>query len=192
MKSSLIICGGFLFLFGLMSPVLWEYFYWYTPFTIGGFLFLEGVNLPVFSVLRKPRHFFAAWLTLIALATMIEIIGNTWIDAWDYPGFTTVQYIVEVLVIGYPFVGFFTLELFALLQRTVRPHTLQYATLPIAILFFSYLNEIPNTYVYEWRYTSAPLGSLFNVPVHITMLWFLLFVLLPFTYVFTNRTSPSS
>ena len=55
---------------------------------IGGFFLLEGINYQKgFSVLKNIKWFLRIWLIFIVIGTVIEIIGNLWLNLWDYPTF---------------------------------------------------------------------------------------------------------
>ena len=109
----------------------------------------------------------------------IEAVGDWWLNLWIYPRLARLAYVFHVLIIGYPFTGFFALELFAWLQSFSWVRKTQLAFLPVAAFLFAYLNEYPNTFAYEWRYANWPLGEFLNIPILVPFLWVaLLFVVL--------------
>lgn len=175
----LIPIGLIIFIFGLYLAFSKHSNVWYSVFVIGGFLFLEGINYPKgFSVLKNRKWFLRTWLIFIIIAVITEIIGNLWLNIWNYPAFNKLDYLVNVLIIGYPFIIFFGLEFFVLLQRIFTSRKSQIIILPISAFLFGYLNEYPNIFAYEWKYVNLPLGEFLGIPILISLLWFiLLFVL---------------
>ena len=177
----LILTGFILFLFGLYLAFFQHSDIWYSIFIIGGFLLLEGINFRKgFSVLKNPKWFLLTWLIFIGITTVVELIGNAWLNLWDYPTFNEFDYFIHVLIIGYAFTGFFGLEFFVLLQRYFPSKRAQIFILPIAAFFFGYLNEYPNIFAYEWKYINWPLGEFLGIPILVSFLWILLLVVILF------------
>src|SRR3989344_5627157 len=151
----LIPTGLIIFIFGLYLAFLRHSDIWYSVFVIGGFLLLEGINYPEgFSVLKNRKWFLRTWMIFIVIGVVTEIIGNLWLNLWDYPAFNKLDYLIHVLIIGYPFVIFFGLEFFALLQRIFTSRKARVIILTISTILFGYLNEYPNIFAYEWKYVN--------------------------------------
>lgn len=116
-----------------------------------------------------------------------KVVGNlSWTDTgnrscrrlWIYPYLSGLQYAFHVLLVGYPFTGFFALELFVWFQGFPSVRETQFVSLPVAAFIFAYLNEYPNTFAHEWKYVNWPIGEFLNVPILVPFLWVpLLFVL---------------
>jgi hypothetical protein len=148
---------------------------------MGGFLLLEGINYQKgFSVLKNKKWFLLTWLIFMALTIFVEIIGNLWLNLWDYPTFNTLDYLIHVIVIGYAFTGFFGLEFFVIVQRTFISKKAQLIVLPIAAFFFGYLNEYPNIFAYEWKYINWPFSEFLGIPILVSFLWLLLLIVILF------------
>ena len=185
--------GLILFVFGLGLAFFRHYDSWYSVFLTGGFLFLEGVNFPKgFSVLKNGGRFLPTWLIFIATAIAVEVVGNYWLNLWDYPTFDKLDYLIHVLIIGYPLACFFGLEFFVLLQRIFKSSRVQIAILPIAAFLFGYLNEYPNLFAYEWKYNNWPFGESLGIPILVALLWILLLVVLFFKKQFECTTKDGS
>ena len=107
-----IFLSSFYLVFFLSSKI------WYSFFVIGGFLFLEGFNSRKdFSILKDFKKFIFIWFVFALIGVLLEIIGNFYLDKWDYPNYSKLDYIIHVVLIGYPFVGFFAMELFVFLEK---------------------------------------------------------------------------
>jgi len=171
--------GLILFVFGLYLAFFQHSNIWYSFFVIGGFLLFEGINYQKgFSVLKNIKWFLQTWLIFIVIGTVIEIIGNLWLNLWDYPTFSRLNYLIHLFITGYVFTGFFGLEFFVLLQRIFPSRKLQIILLPISSFIFGYLNEYPNIFAYEWKYINWPFGEFLGIPILVSILWIiLLFVL---------------
>jgi len=180
--------GLILFVFGLYLAFFQHSNIWYSFFIIGGFLFLEGVNYPKgFSVLKNIKWFLQTWLIFIVIGVVIEIIGNLWLNLWDYPIFNKIDYLIHVLIIGYPFVSFFGLDFFILFQRIFISKRSQIIILPIFAFIFGYLNEYPNMFAYEWKYINWPFGEFLGIPITVSFLWITLLLVLLFKKPFEFR-----
>ena len=171
--------GLVLFVFGLYLAFFQHSNIWYSFFLIGGFFLVEGINYPYgFSVLKNRKLFLRTWLIFIVISIFIEIVGNYWLDLWDYPSFGKTEYLIHLLITGYVFTGFFGLEFFVLLQRIFTSKKSQIIILPIFAFLFGYLNEYPNIFAYEWKYINWPFGEFLGIPILVSFLWIiLLFVL---------------
>ena len=177
----LIPIGFAIFLFGLYLALFKHSDIWYSVFLIGGFLLLEGINFRKgFSVLKNIKWLLLTWLIFIGITIVVEVIGNTWLNLWNYPTFSKFDYFVHVLIIGYAFTGFFGLEFFVLLQRYFSSRKAQIIALPIAALLFGYLNEYPNIFAYEWKYINWPFGEFLGIPILVSLLWALLLIVILF------------
>lgn len=184
----LIPTGLIIFLFGLYLALFQHSDIWYSFFLIGGFLLLEGINFPRgFSVLKNPKWFLITWLIFIGITVVVELIGNSWLNLWDYPTFNKFDYFIHVLIIGYAFTGFFGLEFFVLLQNFFYSRAVQIILLPIAAFIFGYLNEYPNTFAYEWKYINWPFGEFLRIPIFVSLLWILLLTVILFKKPFEFR-----
>lgn len=184
----LVPVGLFLFAFGLYLAFFKHSDIWYSFFLIGGFLFLEGINYPKgFSILKNRKWFLQTWLIFIVIAVVIEIVGNLWLNLWDYPTFSKLNYLIHLLVTGYVFTGFFGLELFVLLQRIFTSRKSQIIILPISSFLFGYLNEYPNIFAYEWKYVNWPFGEFLGIPILVSFLWIILLFVLFFKKPFEFR-----
>lgn len=170
--SKISLFGLGLLLLGFVLAFFAHSTIWYSPFVVGGFLFLEGINAPRgFSILKNKRRFFRVWLTFLSLGVVVEIFFNAWLNLFDYPSFNSLDYLIHVVIIGYPFVGLFGLEAFVLLQDVFPSKKVQVFVLPISAFLFGYLNEYPNLFAYEWVYINWPLGEFLRIPILISILW---------------------
>lgn len=184
----LIPTGLLIFLFGLYLAFFQHSDVWSSVFLIGGFLLLEGINIPKgFSVLKNRKWFLLTWLIFIAIAIAVEIIGNLWLNLWNYPTFNKLDYLIHVLVIYYTFAGFFGLEFFVLLQRIFPSRKALIIILPISAILFGYLNEYSNIFAYEWKYNNWPFGEFLGIPILVSLLWILSLVVLFFKKPFEFR-----
>lgn len=184
----LVSVGLFLFVLGLYLAFFQHSDIWYSVFLVGGFLFLEGINYSKgFSVLKNRKLFLQTWLIFIVIAIVIEIIGNLWLNLWDYPTFNKLNYLIHVLVTGYVFTSFFGLEFFVLLQRIFKSKKSQIIILPVSAFLFGYLNEYPNIFAYEWKYINWPLGEFLGIPILVSLLWIVLLFVLFFKKPFEFR-----
>ena len=184
----LTLTGLVLFVFGLYLAFFQHSDIWYSVFLVGGFLFLEGINYPKgFSVLKNRKWFLKTWLIFIVIAVVIEIIGNLWLNLWDYPTFNKLNYLIHLLVTGYVFTGFFGLEFFVLVQRIFKSKKSQIIILPVSAFLFGYLNEYPNIFAYEWKYINWPLGEFLGIPILVSLLWIILLFVLFFKKPFEFR-----
>ena len=181
----LIISGLTLFLAGLYLAFGLHSTVWYSAFVIGGFLLFEGINRRRdFSVLAHPKNFLLVWGIFIAITIGVEFLGNYWFDFWNYPSFNTLDYLINVILIGYAFTGFFGLTFLVFLQQFLHSKAQQVVWLPIAAFLFGYFNEYPNTFAYEWIYVDWPLGEPLGIPVVISILWIALLLVLLFKRFF--------
>ena len=137
--------------------------------------------------MKHARRFFKLWVIFFGMTIAIEAIGGRWLSLWFYPRLGGLAYLFHVLIIGYPFTGFFALELFVWLQSFSWVKKTQPA-LPIVAFAFAYLNEYPNTFAYEWRYASWPVGEFLNIPILVPFLWVSLLFVVLFKDWFTTRT----
>ena len=193
----LIPIGLVIFVFGLYLAFFEASDIWSSFFLIGGFLLLEGVNYPKgFSILKNKSWFLLTWLIFIAISIAVEAIGSSWLNLWDYPSFNKFDYLTHILVIYYPFAGFFGLEFFVLLQRIFPSRKTQIIILPVSAFLFGYLNEYPNTFAYEWKYNNWPFGEFLGIPILLSFLWIFVLVVILFKKPFEFRkefaASPSS
>jgi len=177
--------GAAIFILGLFLAFFEHSDIWYSFFLIGGFLLLEGVNYTDgFSVLKNPRRFLETCLIFLGITVLIEIIGNFWLNLWNYPTFGRLDYFIHVLIIGYVFTFFFGLEFFVLIKRLVRSKPVRVIVLPIAAILFGYLSEYPNTFAFEWKYINWPFAEFLGIPVFVSLLWLLLLSVMPFEKLF--------
>lgn len=184
----LVFLGLVMFVLGLYLAFFQHSDIWYSVFLVGGFLFLEGINSQRgFSVLKNKKWFLLTWLIFIVITIAVEIVGNLWLNLWDYPTFNQLDYIIHVLIIGYPFSGFFGLEFFVLLQKCFSSRKAQIITLPVSAILFGYLNEFPNTFAYEWKYINWPGGEFLGISISVSFLWILLLFVILFKKHFEFR-----
>ena len=168
------------FLFGLYSAFFVHSKIWYSFFVVGGFLFLESVNSKRGnSISSNKKRFIALFFAFFTAGIIIEIIGNLLLNMWDYPSYKKLEYIFHVLLIGYPFPCLFGLEFLTLLMRFFPSKNIRLIILPFGTLIFGLINEYPNTYAYEWKYNSLPLGEFLGIPIVILFLWLLLLLTIP-------------
>ncbi|MDP2598513.1 MAG: hypothetical protein Q8P49_01645 [Candidatus Liptonbacteria bacterium] len=186
--NKLFLSGLALFLFGLYLAFIYHSTIWYSFFVIGGFIMFEGINRRYsFSVLRNKKVFLIDWFIFVLITVAVELIGNFWLRLWYYPGYSAVSYLINVIVIGYAFTGFFGLEFFTFVRRRIKSKTAKFIILPITALLFGYINEYPNTFAYEWVYENWPLGELFRIPILVSVLWIALLTVLLFGKPFDKR-----
>ena len=168
------------FLFGLYLAFFIHSKIWYSFFVIGGFLFLESINSKrENSIFSDKKRFLALFFAFFIAGIIIEIIGNLWLNMWKLPDLNKSEYIFHVLLIGYPFPCLFGLEFLTLLSRFFPSKNIRFIILPFGALIFGLINEYPNTYAYEWRYNSLPLGEFLGIPIMILFLWLLLLLTIP-------------
>ena len=180
--------GLVLFVFGLYLAFFQHSDIWYSVFLIGGFLFLEGINYPNgFSVLKNRKWFLKTWLIFISITVVFEVIGNLYLNLWDYPTFNRLDYLIHAIIIGYAFTGFFGLEFFCFIQRIFISKKAQIIILPVSAVLFGYLNEYPNIFAYEWKYINWPFGEFLGIPILISFLWIILLFVLFFKKPFEFR-----
>ncbi|OHA23868.1 MAG: hypothetical protein A3B11_01150 [Candidatus Taylorbacteria bacterium RIFCSPLOWO2_01_FULL_44_26] len=164
---------------------------WYSFFVIGGFFLLEGINSKKdFSLLKNYQTFLYTWLLFVLITILTEIIGNFLLNAWTYPYFGLVDYFIHVILIGYPFTFFFAMEFFVLVKRYTSSK-LWWFILPISAIIFGYLNELPNIFAYEWRYSEMFLGNFLGIPILISILWLLILLVQLFEKLFFDRKKVS-
>jgi hypothetical protein len=188
LRTVLALGGSVLVIGGLFLSIARHSTFWYSAFVVGGFLLLEAVNgSKGFSVLKHTEHFLKVWLIFFGLAIAIEVLGRLWLNLWSYPRLHGLQYVFHVLIVGYPFVGFFSLEFLVWLQSFSWVRRTQPKSLPVALFAFAYLNEIPNTFVCEWSYSNWPLGELLKIPVLVPFLWISLLFVVLYKPWFTDR-----
>ena len=179
--KTMIPIGLILGALGLYLAIYQSSDVWYSFFLIGGFLFLEGLNARNgFSVLGHIRQFIKIWIIFIVITIAVEIIGNVWLNLWQYPTFGVFDYIIHVLIIGYLLTAFFGLEFFVLIQRLFPSKISRALALPISAFLFGYLNEYPNIFAYEWKYINWPFGEFLGIPILVSILWILLLLVVPF------------
>lgn len=167
--KNIFIIGAVLLFLGLILALFFHSAIWYSPFVVGGFLLFESLNTRYgFSILSSKRKFLVVWLIFILLGILIELITNTWLDLFDYPYYGKSLYLINVTIIGYPFVGFFGLEFFIWLHNRFKKKTMM--LFPAAFIF-GYVNELPNLLAYEWRYKNWPLGELLGIPILVSIFW---------------------
>ena len=172
--------GIAVFLFGLYSAFFVHSKIWYSFFVVGGFLFLESINSrDENSVFSNKKRFIALFFAFFMAGIIIEIVGNLLLNMWDYPSYKKLDYIIHVLIIGYPFVCLFGLEFLTLLTKFFHSKKVRFIILSLSAIIFGFFNEYPNTYAYEWKYNSLPLGELLGIPVMMLFLWLLLLLTIP-------------
>ena len=182
----LLLTGFIVFLAGLYLAFIQHSAIWYSFFVVGGFLLFEGINKQKgFSVLKHPKNFLLVWFYFALIGITVEIIGNYWLDMWDYPAYDAWKYILHVITIGYPFVGFFGLQLFVYLREKFSEK--QLFILPIFAILFGYANEIPNLFAYEWVYKNWVFGDFIGIPILISLLWITILVSLLFERFFQPK-----
>ena len=167
------------FLLGLYLAFFIHSKIWYSFFVIGGFLFLEFINSKRNSIFSDKKRFFALFFAFFIAGIIIEIIGNLWMDIWKLPNLNKSEYVFHVLLIGYPFVCLFGLEFLTLLTKFFHSKKAWFIILPFGALIFGLINEYPNTYAYEWKYNSLPLGEFLGIPIVILFLWLFLLLTIP-------------
>ncbi|RJQ13548.1 hypothetical protein C4553_03340 [Candidatus Parcubacteria bacterium] len=189
----LVLSGFVILVSGLYLAFLQHSDIWYSVFLVGGFLFLEGINSQrEFSIIKNKKRLFLTWLIFIIITVAVEIIGNSWLNLWDYLTFNRLEYLIHVIIIGYPLTGFFGLEFFVLLQRYFHSRKTQMIILPISAFLFGYLNEYPNVFASEWKYINWPLGSFLGIPILVSFLWILLLFVLLFKKPFCVHSLPKN
>ena len=135
-------------------------------------------------------------MIFVIFGVITEIVGNLWLEKWD-SDFNSLEYIIHVILISYPFVCFFSLELFVFIKNIFKSKNI-ILILPVSAFVFGYINEIPNTFAYEWKYKNLPLGEFLGVPILISFLWLLILLTLLFERFFIKskknfrRTSPKA
>ena len=174
------IFGLATFLFGLYLAFFTHSKIWDSFFVVGGFLFLEFVNSKRGnSILSDKKRFLTLFFAFFIAGIIIEIIGNLWLNMWKLPNLNKSEYIFHVLLVGYPFSCLFGLEFLTLFARFFRSKKARFIILPFGALIFGFINEYINTYAYEWKYNSLPLGEFLGIPIIILFLWLLLLLALP-------------
>jgi hypothetical protein len=157
---------------------------WYSVFLVGGFLLFEGINIPKgFSVLHNNIGFLRTWILFIAFGVMVELIGNYWLNLWDYPTYTWLDYVIHVLIVGYPFTGFLGLELFCFTPVVL---------LPVSAVLLGFIIEYPNTFAYEWIYHGWLGGEFMGIPIFVLLLWNVLLATIFFKKPFEVRKMTSA
>jgi hypothetical protein len=185
--KSLLLAGIVLLLTGLYLAFIQHSTIWYSFFVIGGFLLFEGLNkYKGFSVLKYPKKFLLIWFYFILITIVVEIIGNYWLDMWDYPTYGIWEYLLHIIIIGYPFAFFGGLGLFVYIQKNFPLR--QKVMLPIVAILFGYVNEIPNLYAHVWIYKNWPFGDFLRIPVSVSiLLWGMLLAVLTFKRFFLKQ-----
>ena len=182
--------GFTILLLGLYLAFFMHSKIWYSFFVIGGFLFLESLNSKEgFSVLNDKKKFLFVFFIFAILGILIEIVGNLWLNLWDFPNLNKLDYLIHVIIITYPLVSFFGLELFVLINRITASRTSLLIIAPITAFIFGFLNEYPNLFAYEWRYNKMPFGELFGIPILMYFSWLLILFTLLFKKLFVLNKS---
>ena len=65
------------------------------------------------------------------------------------------------------------------------------SVLVVAAIIFGYLNELPNIFAYEWRYSEMFLGNFLGIPILISILWLLILLVQLFEKLFFDRKKVS-
>ena len=174
------IFGIAAFLLGLYLAFFIHSKIWFSFFVVGGFLFLESINSKRGnSIFSNKKRFLTLFFAFFIAGIIIEIIGNLWLNMWDYPSYKKLYYTAHVLIIGYPFVCLFGLEFLILLTKFFHSKKAWFIILPLAAIIFGFINEYTNTYAYEWKYNPLPLGEFLGIPIIILFLWLLLLLIIP-------------
>jgi hypothetical protein len=182
----IVLISGLYLAFIDHSPI------WYSFFLVGSFLFLEGINQKKgYSLLKNWRAFLLVWLIFIAITILTEWIGKFALHAWEYPHFGRIDYLIHVILIGYPIAFFVAIEFFVIIKRYV-PKNLLLIMLPISAIIFGYLNEIPNLFAYEWKYREMMLGNVLGIPILVSFLWLLILLVQLFEKYFWDKTDTGS
>lgn len=182
----MLFIGIALFLLGLFLAFFFNSPFWYSPFVIGGTILFNNLNIKKnhFSLFKNKNKFLFVWFLFVLLGVVVELVGNYWLDGWNYPFYDKFNYFIHVLLIGYPLVGLFGLSFFVWVKTILHFWLL---TLPTVALVFGYINEYPNVFAYEWRYNDMILGEFLGIPILISLLWVLLLLTLPFKRLLSSE-----
>ena len=159
MRKYLNIIGGIgllLFLYGLITAIFYSKVPWLSYFVIGGVFFLGYINYRYSneSVIRRletnKTEVFKTYLVYLFAGLIIEFIGRFLLHLWEYPLFNITDEIIHVFLIVYPFGFFFIYETFVFIRKKVQNFGL---AIIVTTLVNAFLVEVPNTFVWEWRYT---------------------------------------
>ncbi|RLE46731.1 hypothetical protein DRJ25_03750 [Candidatus Woesearchaeota archaeon] len=176
-KTILSLSGLFLAVYGIVSAVLYSNVNWYRYFVIGGTLFLAWLNdrLKNDSLFeKKGKALLKSYGLYLCYGIIIEVIGMAILKLWHYPSFGLAEFIINVILIAYPFAFFFIYESFKLM----RVSNLALA-IGITSLINAFLHEVPNTFAHNWIYT-IPYIKLEILQINIVVIvgWVIL-ILLP-------------
>ncbi|MBI2672185.1 hypothetical protein HYX16_04590 [Candidatus Woesearchaeota archaeon] len=171
---SLIITG-----YGLISAVLLKSPYWYSFFVLGGTFLLGYVNYYkknktiFYNLLKKKKRIIKIYFIYLILAVIIDLLGRFLFNFWNYPSYDLFDYILNVLVVGYPFAFFFVYETYIFIIKEIKS---EIHPIVLTIILNGLLHEIPNTFAWEWVYTFPFFAlEIFKVPVIVlTLGWFIL------------------
>jgi len=153
---SLMIIGLVIMSYGLFAAISLHSTIWYSFFLIGGVLFLGAMNIfignnSVLKLIEKnKKRLFLIYIYYIVWTILIEIIGRFWLNLWYYPSFDSINQLIHVFIIGYPFAFFFIYESFLILEKIVKKFWL---AVILTTIINAFLHEIPNTFAWEWVYT---------------------------------------
>jgi len=110
-------------IFGILRAVYAGDPYWYSYFTIGSFLCFDRISvlLTGASTLREIRS--GKWIAIVLiygafllLAVVVDFAyGRFLAHAWVYPHYDLFDEIIHVVLIGYPFAFFSTIEMTAVI-----------------------------------------------------------------------------
>jgi hypothetical protein len=110
-------------IFGVFRAIYASDPYWYSYFTIGSFLFFDRISalLTSVSTLQEIRN--GKWFPIVLiygifllLAVLIDFVyGRFMTHAWVYPHYNLFDEIIHVILIGYPFAFFSTIEMTAVI-----------------------------------------------------------------------------
>lgn len=151
--NALGIIGLLSVVYGVLSAILASNVIWFSYFAIGGTLFLAWINnmLKNDSLFEKSKiYVLKTYGIYLLFAILIEIVGELMLNLWNYPSFDLKSKVIHVFLIGYPFVFFFIHESFKIILKKVPSLSL---AIILTTLINAFVNEIPNTFAWEWVYT---------------------------------------
>lgn len=150
------ILGLVLTFYGLISAIFYSNVNWYAYFVIGGTFFLGYINYllkneSIFEKLEKDKKkSLKTYLYYVIAGLGIELVGRFLFHLWSYPSLSGLNEIIQVIFIFYPFGLSLVYESFILIKKFVKSFKV---TIIVATLINAFVHEVPNTFVWEWKYT---------------------------------------
>lgn len=174
------IIGLVLAFYGYFSAIFSANVKWFSYFIVGGTFFLGYINLRLKneSIFKKSRNYILKTYALYLLfGILIDIVGGYVLGLWGYPSFGLVDKIINVSLIGYPFVCFFIQESFNLLHKILSSYLL---TIILTTLINAFLVELPNISAQEWVYNIPYITfSILQINIVVIVGWIIL-IAVPF------------